>query len=228
MPRSWIALTVCACLALTAPAFADGPYEPNETSTEAFGPLAGGAMTAAFETPQDVDWFTFYALNHRQIGVLLTLSGTCPVTSGAITVALLDGEVPSYSANLGTATVGYSYSAPPATAGQVSFTSLAGHRYLMRVTQRGCMNTAYTLEVAPSANLTQTLVDTAECAAAKSATRREFIRLSRLRGAFQHSHGARRRDLRSKVAIQRQTTTVALSTSQTACTRPTLTGYPFT
>lgn len=93
-PFSLLAAVLCLLVAgVSAPgALADGPFEPNETAAEAFGPLAGGSFSAALETPQDVDWYRFYAKRHRQVGVLATLDGRCSSKSGSVSVDLWDAE----------------------------------------------------------------------------------------------------------------------------------------
>jgi hypothetical protein len=228
MRRSSILSLLCL-ISFAAPAAADGPFEPNEMPGEAQGPLVGGALTAAFETPQDVDWFVFYAHHHRQIGVLLTLNGACSSSSGRITATVFDGDLASYSASLGALVVGRDiFTGEERAASQVALTSQAGHRYYVKIVQSRCEGTPYVLDVAPAANLTQTLEDTAECSAAKADYRRQTKRWYTLRARYRSARGTRRRVLRAQVAIQRQTATVAASTAQTACTRHEVSGYPFT
>src|SRR3954451_4196826 len=89
-----------AFLAVVTTASADGPFEPNERATDAGGPLTGETVQAALETPQDVDWFRFYTLPDRQIGVLGTITSSCDGSSGRVYMDVLDGEV-SYGGSLG-------------------------------------------------------------------------------------------------------------------------------
>src|SRR4051794_9665834 len=96
-------VAVAATLLLVVPsiASADGPFEPNETAAEAYGPLTGGSFSGAFETPQDHDWYRFYAFNHRQIGVLLTLTSSCAASYASIELEVLDGESNTYAVSMG-------------------------------------------------------------------------------------------------------------------------------
>jgi hypothetical protein len=224
-------VVLAATLALTAaaPAFADGPFEPNETATEATGPLTGATVTAALETPQDVDWYRFYAHPQRQVGVLATLGGSCARTSGTITVSLLDAEG-SFGGNLGSLTLGWDYSTPnaPVAARNLAFTSAVGHRYFLKVTQSGCQNVPYSLQLAPADDLTSTLQDTAACSAAKRARQRAVGREVALRRAVKRAHGARRRTLRARLSLQRQAVAVARGNQASICQYRPLTSYPFT
>src|SRR4051812_34848025 len=113
-------------------AWADGPYEPNESGAQAAGPLLGTTVTAGLETPQDVDWYVVYPKPDRQVGVLATLSADCPNRVGSVSVAVYDAD-----GSVGLAVVGlrlgYTGAASSQSADNGSFTSLLGHRYLVRV-----------------------------------------------------------------------------------------------
>lgn len=65
------AVSLLAVLCLTAgSAWADGPYEPNESLDAARGPLPGATdVTAATETANDRDWFFFYSSGPRQLDI---------------------------------------------------------------------------------------------------------------------------------------------------------------
>jgi hypothetical protein len=216
-------------LAAAATANADGPYEPNESPGQAFGPLTSEAVAAALETPQDVDWYRFYTLPQRQIGVLATLSGACPSAYGNIRVLVLDADVP-YSTPLGTLTLGKDWTSSnssPITAARIAFTSQAGHRYFLKVTQTSCQNTPYTLQLAPAQDLTRTLQPVFACTDATRTARLARWRLYALTSAERHAHGARRRQLRARAALQRQTVITTQAAAGAACTRPEPAGYPF-
>ena len=67
-----------------AGAVVDGPgnspvtatSEPNETASQAFGPLTGGVVYGgAIETTNDVDWFTFYSAGTAPFDLALTNPG---------------------------------------------------------------------------------------------------------------------------------------------------------
>jgi hypothetical protein len=222
-----------ACLGLAlvvvgfscAVACADGPFEPNETAAQAFGPLTGQTITAAFETPQDVDWYRFYAKPERQIGLLATMPSPCAIP-GSIRVAVYDADgavgLPVISL-----TLGYTGSTTPATAANDTMTSRRGHRYLVKVTESLCRDVAYTLQVAPAEDLSSTLGDTGACMTARSAASTENRRLADLRSAIKHAHGTRRTALRRRWQLQQQTVTTARASQQVACTRSALTGYPY-
>jgi hypothetical protein len=213
-----------------APAAADGPFEPNETVASAAGPLTGTAVTGALETPQDIDWYAFYAHAPRQIGLLATIGGSCSSsTSGYIKVTLLDGDTASYRAELGTITLGRDlYKGTTVTANRVAFTSEQGHRYFIRAQQFGCQNTPYTLELAPGENLRSSLEETAPCTLAKAGARQAERRLARLRSAVKRARGVRRRVLRTRASLQAQEVVTASAAATSACERPAITGYPFT
>jgi hypothetical protein len=54
-----------------------GAYEPNDTKTDAFGPLVGGTTySAAIETDNDSDWFAFYTSGPNQLQI--SISGRGP------------------------------------------------------------------------------------------------------------------------------------------------------
>ena len=64
---------VVAMLGLTAvPAYAD-PYDPNESSSQAFGPLTGGQdYNATFDTENDTEWFYFNVSGEQQLDISYT------------------------------------------------------------------------------------------------------------------------------------------------------------
>src|SRR4051794_841078 len=129
---------------MPATALADGPFEPNETAAMVTAPVTVPSLTAALETPQDVDWYLLRPQGVRQIGILGTLNGTCPSNSGYILASVKDADaIASYEVDLGSVKAGYDYNVEgsrdtPKTADQVAFTSKVGHRYLVKVSQSGC------------------------------------------------------------------------------------------
>jgi hypothetical protein len=222
-------LTLCCLVALpvtAAPAVADGPFEPNEVATQAAGPLLGATVAAAFETPQDVDWYVIYPKPDRQVGVLATLTGSCRAHSGSIRVAVYDPEGPIGLPVLAF-TLGYTGWPDLQTADRGSFTSIAGHRYLIKVTDSLCDGTGYTLDVAPREDLSSVLGSTRDCLQARGTAKAAHVRAARLRSAAKKARGRRRADLRRRLALQGQEVAVADATAKTACTRRPLTGYPY-
>ena len=224
---SLVALVAAILLVACSAANADGPFEPNETGGEAYGPLPGGTLSAALETPQDHDWYRFYARGHSQIGVLISYTGGCSSSYYGLQLAVLDADVPGYSGTMGTATVGTAYPAYGQDTGNVVFTSIRGHRYYVKVTQTGCVGATYDVDVAPTEDLTQTLEDTAECTLAKAVFTRSNARLRALRYRATHGREATRRKARRQAALQHQTVAVDFSAAVDACTRPPLQGYPW-
>lgn len=93
---------VLACVAIgavgastvPAAAFATGEYEPNDSLSTAFGPLAGGLDYAAtFETENDGDWYRFYVRNYSQVELsAVTLDYRCQSSNNVMTIRLRDGD----------------------------------------------------------------------------------------------------------------------------------------
>jgi hypothetical protein len=226
-----LALVLAALSLLLTPGTtsADGPFEPNETPAEA-PMLVGAAVAAGFETPQDVDWYRFYALPHRQVGLLATLTGTCTRSTGTIRVTLLDGDLPGFRAQLAAVSVGwdaFSTTAVPKLADRLAVTTEAGHRYFVKVQNFGCDGATYGLELMPRQNLSVTLRDTTACSLAKFRARSSRRRLFGLRAASKRARGARRRRLRTRAGLQGQQVKVDATAAAAACSRPALTAYPF-
>jgi hypothetical protein len=221
-------LTTLALSSFAATARADGPYEPNETAAQVAGSLTGTPITAALETPQDVDWYRFYAKPQSQVGLLATLYGACSSRSGTITVRVYDADG-GYGVPVMNLTLGYNYAASdtPKTADQSTFTSEAGHRYFIQVRQSLCPTVGYTLQLAPGNDLTSALQDTVPCATARGAAAAARRKLYALRAASKHAHGSRRRDLRSRAALQEQQVVVTAANMTSRCARRTLYAYPF-
>jgi hypothetical protein len=60
---------------LASPAMAEPPFEPNDTTLEAAGPLAANqTYTAALETGNDQDYYYFYVTGPTQAQVTFTLT----------------------------------------------------------------------------------------------------------------------------------------------------------
>lgn len=68
-------IALLAPLVASAPAQADGPYEPNNTTEQATGPVHGGTdISARQENRRDEDWYFFYAAGERQIDISVQAS----------------------------------------------------------------------------------------------------------------------------------------------------------
>lgn len=133
-----LGVVMAAMLIAAAPAVADGPYEPNESATQAFGPLGGGtSYDGAIEPSNDVDWFFFYISGQRQFEVVLTWrEGDCDVEA---TLRDRDGNEKGF-----TSVASY----PESRVGRMTLTSPGSARYNVEV--GGCVGDAYTLQVTPA------------------------------------------------------------------------------
>jgi hypothetical protein len=200
-------------------------FEPNETAANAFGPLLGQTSSAAFETPQDVDWYRFYAKPQRQVGVLATMPSPC-ARPGSIRVAVFDADG-TVGLPVLVLTLGYTGAADPVTAANATMTSLRGHRYLIKVTESLCQGVGYTIQLAPAEDLTPTLSDTDACLTARYTATRAQRSLFGLRSAMRRARGTRRAALRRRAQLQQQAVTTARANAQIACTRKPLTGFPY-
>ena len=220
-----LGLTLLVTFLAAACAFADGPYEPNETAATATGPVTDTLLSAALETPQDEDWYLLRPNAPRQIGVLATLKSACPSKIGSLVVHVFDAD--GSRAPLADLRLGYRGDPEPTLADRMAFTSIRGHRYYLQVTQSSCMNTPYDLSIEPADALSTSLETTIECARAHGHLKAAKRTLERLRKKLRRSHGAARRLARSQYGIQKQAVTVAKAGAQTTCTRPELTGYPW-
>ncbi|MDX6686988.1 MAG: hypothetical protein QOF86_3116 [Baekduia sp.] len=220
-------LATAALSCASSVASADGPYEPNETAAQVAGSL-GGPVSAALETPQDVDWYRFYAKPQSQLGLLATLNGTCGWRAGTVTARVYDADG-GYGLPVISLTLGYNYAAPEAlkTADQGTFTSQAGHRYFIQVRQSLCPTVGYSLQMAPTSELTNTLQDTVPCVKARRAAAAARYKLYAVRSASKRAHGARRRDLRSRAELQQQQVAVTTADQTSSCARRPLDQYPF-
>ncbi len=229
LARRWVPVLRSALLAVivalsgAALAVADGPYEPNETAATTAGPITTPTLHAAFETPQDADWYVLFPQGVRQIGILATLDSPCPSPSGQIRIAVLDAEGNPYSP-VGSLTLGLSYATSMQnTVDRLAFTSQVGHRYLLRVTQSSCTGGAYSIDFAPTGALGTTLLPTAECAQAAGAAKQAVRTLAGIRAARRHAHGKRRTSLVVRAQIQQQAVVQAKATQATVCARNPLT-----
>lgn len=76
---------------LAAPAMAEPPYEPNDTTLDAAGPLAANqTYTAGLETDNDQDYYYFYVTGPTQAQVTITLTDLGGTSSYAELRASLD------------------------------------------------------------------------------------------------------------------------------------------
>jgi hypothetical protein len=147
MLKTWSFVAVfCAALLTSVPiAAADGPYEPNESVTQAAGPLAGGSgYDAAIETSNDEDWFYFYTSGQRQFEVVLTYRGQTGIYGNTrVTLRERDGgEIDSTSVD----------EDADDRVGRLTFTSPGAARYHLSVT--GEQGAAYRIQVNPADALT--------------------------------------------------------------------------
>lgn len=178
-----------AFLVIGPVAAADGPYEPNESVTQTFGPLAGGiSYNGVIETSNDVDWFHFYIAGQRQFEVVLTWrGGDCY----DITATLRDregGQELSTSVD----------SSPESTVGRITLTSPGSARYNLEV--NGCTGGAYTIQITP-----------ADAVTAQPPTRcfnhvhsQIHVHRRRHRHIRRHRHGRRRIHIHRRTHIHRR------------------------
>lgn len=135
---------------LTGTAYA-APYEPNDTFSQATGPMQGGQdYAAAIENRGDQDWFYFNTVGQRQLDVSLTPKSTgCRLdmqTYNSSGQAINDGSAEAYW---------YTTSSPPAV-GHAKFTSPGRRQYVVRIdldsgASSGCV---YALRVSPADAIT--------------------------------------------------------------------------
>jgi hypothetical protein len=217
-------LALIVGLAAAPCAFADGPFEPNETAATAAGPITAPGLQAAFETPQDTDWYLLQPQGVRQIGILATLDGACATHYGQQRFTLLDAEGSPFSP-VGSLTLGFSYvTGMQTTVDRLAFTSQAGHRYLLRVSESSCTDVPYSLSFAPTGALGTTLLPTGDCMQAAATTKQAVRKLAGIRSARRHAHRQRRASLRVREQIQQQAVVQSKATQATVCTRNPLTG----
>lgn len=192
-------------------------------------PLTVARVDAGLETPQDVDWYLLYPQGVRQVGVLVTLNTPCPSPYGNVYAKVIDGEGYPFSP-LAQMSVGHDFSSPNGTktVDSTAFTSQVGHRYFIRVSQATCPGATYSISIAPSGVLGAMLAPTAECTAGRKVAANARVKLRRFQSARRRAHGARRRELTSRVQLQQQQVTQATANVAAACTRQALTGYGWT
>src|SRR4051794_8810004 len=82
-------LALALSLALAAPALAD--TEANDVISQAEGPVGGGTpITGTIGTPDDVDYYVFYAASQQQLHV--TVDDLTSPDSGCLEHSLYDTE----------------------------------------------------------------------------------------------------------------------------------------
>lgn len=140
--RASVAAAIGALFLVISPiAAADGPFEPNESVTQAFGPLVGAtAYNGVLETSNDVDWFFFYIAGQRQFEVVLTWRGSQEDCSDVfLSLRERDGELErSTSVDC----------APDERIGRITLTSPGSARYNLEVS--GDEGASYTIQVTPA------------------------------------------------------------------------------
>jgi hypothetical protein len=144
---SFAVILGAALLSSASTALADGPYEPNESVTQAWGPMAGGAAhDAAIETSNDEDWFYFYTAGQRQFEVVLTYrskAGPNSYSSARVILRERDGdEIES----------AYVDEDEDDRIGRITFTSSGSAKYNLSVT--GEEGVRYSVQVNPADALT--------------------------------------------------------------------------
>jgi len=139
LKRASVAAAIGAAFLVVGPiAVADGPYEPNESITQARGPMLGGTnYNGVIETSNDVDWFYFYIAGQRQFEVVFIWRAG---TSCEVTLRDADG------AELGS---GYVSGDPQYTVATITHTSPGTTRYNLEVNSN-CEGHAYTLQIRPA------------------------------------------------------------------------------
>jgi hypothetical protein len=206
---------------------ADGPFEPNETAATAFGPVTQTVIEGAFETKQDVDWYLLHPKGVRQIGILAVLRSPCSGAYQRITADLWDADSGSRAWPMDSLRLGDGLDSQRLTANRTAFTSVRGHRYLLRVSQTGCEGAAYRLEVGPADALGTALERTDGCRTASAGVKRGRRKATTLKRAARRARGARRKRLRTRYFLQMQEIVVLEGQRDAACARQPLTGYPF-
>lgn len=226
--RRLCALSTFALLVLAAaPALADGPHEPNETAAMVTSPTTS-SVAAALETPQDVDWYLLLPRGVRQVGVLATLGTACSSPTGQVRVNVFDADGSVLPLDTLVLRRDHASGASGITSDHLRYTSKAGHRYFLRVTQTGCEYATYSISFAPSDVLGTHLDPTAECTDSRRAASKQRAALKRLKVLRRRARGARRRGLQQKVELRAQQVTKAEADAKTACSRKPLSGYPWT
>ena len=119
------ALIFAAPLVSAGVASAAGPFEPNNTLTEAAGPLTlGGTYDAATEGSTDKDFFYFYVTSAPSARVALTIKNLGSVNAPPLNASIVDG--------LGTVIDGFGYLVQPGSEATSSI-DLAPQKYFLEV-----------------------------------------------------------------------------------------------
>jgi len=127
-------------LVLAIPMVASGiaqaaPYEPNETASQAAGPLSGGTdYRASIEVLDDEDWFFFYTAGQRQMDVFVENTSSDPSCAFLVEVRDEAGDQPSGARQ--------EYPGPNETV-HVRWTAPGSQKYLLHVTGTGSSNCNY-------------------------------------------------------------------------------------
>lgn len=205
------ALCVLTTFSVSVPSAAAAPYEPNDSSVQATGPLMGGiTYSAALETSNDEDWFYFYTAGQVQLDVALTKADA---GYGTVAASLLDTNGQE---------VGSAYAGDSGETDHVLTTAPTAARYLVQVRHYAGINTdpkSYQLRIDPPGALTATPPrppaanpveptpsgPSAACSAARSERKRAAARVRALKSRLigTRSRRAKRRLRRSLVRAQR-------------------------
>ena len=189
-PASLGVLIAAALFASVSVATADGPYEPNETATQAAGPLAGGSpYNGVIETSNDVDWFFFYTAGQRQFEVVLTWRGGENRCYTTLTLRDRDGD------EQGSASVD---GEPDNTVDRITLTSPGSARYSLEV--NGCEGDAYTVRVTPAGAVTSQ--PPTRCF--NHVHRRLHRHRKRHRHTRRHRHASRRVHIHRRIHVHRR------------------------
>ena len=136
---------VAVALAAAAPAHAQGPYEPNDGYSTAFGPLAAAQdYEAVIETRAEEDWYVMTATATQTATVTVTaLEDPCGATVGSVSGWLKDQGLNSSST---------SGDFNPGNGQTQTFTKAltAGQKYYLHVFTTSCAGVRYRFNIGPA------------------------------------------------------------------------------
>jgi hypothetical protein len=162
VPRLPLALCVLLAIVLALGALAgragaavEGPFEPNDTTQTAFGPLAPDiAYAAQIETATNADWYYVYTSGPGTVDIAVTLTSCGPAVTGStcsnITARVYDGD----GGPVGSAVVNTTGSVA-----HVTFPTTRRWRYSISLQQVGVGGSSYSLTASSTGGLTSAAPD---------------------------------------------------------------------
>jgi hypothetical protein len=196
--------------------------EPNESSAQAAGPLAGGVTySGSIDTDNDEDWFFFYTTpGTHQLDLVATNPAldSCDFFDGANVTLYRDGS----SESLG------STSPDSNTIGHVRVTVTGADRFLVQVTGGGCLGAHWQFRVdppeavstnAPTPEVTQVFDPSTStaCIKARARVHRYLVKQRTVKRQLRHAHGRRARTLRHKLRTVRRHLRQAVQSRRLNC-----------